>query len=431
MDDNYLILICKALFFGVALWSFGMIFLVQLKKKEHFKFKTILFLFASCIINIFMNFMYLGGINSGWQEYSIFYTFFVLLFLFCAQTPFTTALYYGIWSFITFELGYELWTIFNSVGILTVLEGNWYWLNNLWIFIIFNIVLAFTVARGMPENGRYEVGPRQLTSAILLLFIYEMFREMLFEFGETTIIINNWRIIVLTQIYCLTVLYLQSVLFRKSAMRQQMITMDLLWHQQKDQYKLAKENIALINQKCHDLKHQMAAMRWMMENENGEKFLNEIEKSIRIYDSIVKTGNEVLDTILTEKSLYCEANQIKISCVADGSKLNFMDPIDLYTILGNAIDNAIESVQQFYDEEKRIIDVLIYTKKQFLIINISNPSEQALTFEDDLPISTKIKNGYHGYGLKSIRHTVRKYNGSVKVDVEDNCFYLKIVITMP
>lgn len=431
MEDNYLILICKALFFGVALWSSGIIFILQLKKKEHFKYKAVLFLIVSCIINFIMNFMYLGGIYSGWQEYSIFYTFFVLLFLLCAQTPITTALYYGIWSFITFELGYEIWTIFNSIGIFTVFEGNWYWLNNLWIFIVLIIVLGFTVAKGMPENGKYEVGPRQLTSAILLLFIYEMFREMLFQFGESTIIINNWRIIVLTQIYCVTVLYLQSVLFRKSAMRQQMMTMDLLWHQQKDQYTLAKENIALINQKCHDLKHQMAAMRWMMENENGEKFLNEIEKSIRIYDSIVKTGNEVLDTILTEKSLYCEANQIKISCVADGSKLNFMDPVDLYTILGNAIDNAIESVGQFYEEEKRIIDVLIYTEKQFLIINISNPSEQALTFEDDLPISTKIKNGYHGYGLKSIRHTVKKYNGSVKVDVEDGCFYLKIVIAMP
>ncbi len=431
MDGNFTILICKALFFGVAMWASGMIFLIQLKQKEHFKILAALFLIVSCIISLTTNLMYLGEIYSAWQEYGIFYGFFVLLFLVCGQIPITTALYYGIWSFITFELGYEIWTIFNSLGILTILEGNWYWMNNLWIFVAFDLVLAFTVAKGMPEKGRYEVGPRQLTSAFLLLFIYEMFREMLYESGENSIIVRNWGILVLTQVYCVTVLYLQSVLFRKSAMKQQMITMDLLWHQQKEQYKLAKENIALINQKCHDLKHQMAAMRWMMKNENGEKFIDEIEKSIRIYDSIVKTGNEVLDTILTEKSLYCEANQIKISCVADGSKLNFIDPIDLYTILGNAIDNAIESVRQFKEEEKRIIDVLIYTKKQFLVINISNPTEQTLTFEDDLPISTKIKNGYHGFGLKSIRHTVKKYNGSVKVDIEDNCFYLKIVITMP
>lgn len=431
MDYFMLSLICKSLFFGVALWASGIIFILQLKRKSKYKSLVVLFLIFSCIINVIMNMFYMGSINSGWQEYTLFYTFFVIMFFICAQVPITTALYYGIWSFITFELVYEIMTIFNTLGILTIFEGNWFWLNNIWIFIIIDLILGFTVARGMPENGRYEVGPRQLASAILLLLIYGMYREMLFLQGETTIIAENWRIIVLTQVYCVTVLYLQSVLFRKSAMKQQMMTMDLLWHQQKDQYKLAKENIALINRKCHDLKHQMAAMRWMMEHENGEKYIDEIEKSLRIYDSMVKTGNEVLDTILTEKSLYCEANQINISCVADGSKLNFIDPIDLYTILGNAIDNAIESVQQFVEEKKRIIDVLIYTKQQFLVINIINPTEQVLTFEDDLPISTKIKNGYHGYGLKSIQHTVKKYNGSVKVDVEDNCFYLKIVISMP
>ena len=73
---------------------------------------------------------------------------------------------------------------------------------------------------------------------------------------------------------------------------------------------------------------------------------------MQIYSAIVRTGNEILDTILTEKSLICENSGIHISCVADGSLLAFMNPVDLYTLFGNALDNAIEAVRKLESKEK-------------------------------------------------------------------------------
>ena len=91
----------------------------------------------------------------------------------------------------------------------------------------------------------------------------------------------------------------------------------------------------------------------MMGNDDvREKYLKELEQSVQIYDAMVKTGNEALDTLLTEKSLYCEAHGIKISCVVDGKSLAFLDPVDLYAILGNALDNAVEGVSGFSDKTK-------------------------------------------------------------------------------
>lgn len=87
-----------------------------------------------------------------------------------------------------------------------------------------------------------------------------------------------------------------------------------------EQYELTRENIALINQKCHDLKHQIRALR-NATKEELEHYLEEIEGQVQIYDAIVKTGNEVLDTILTEKSLYCKERGISVFCVADGSQM--------------------------------------------------------------------------------------------------------------
>ena len=169
-------------------------------------------------------------------------------------------------------------------------------------------------------------------------------------------------------------------------------------------------------------------MRAITSPEERDKYLREVEDSVQIYDSIVKTGNEVLDTVLTEKSLFCTASSIKINCIADGRQMDIFDPVDLYTVFGNAIDNAIESVKQLENQEMRMIDVLVYVRKQFLIINIMNPLGRRLEFDGDLPVSTKARNGYHGFGLKSIRYTVEKYNGFMKIDTEENIFSLKILI---
>ena len=199
---------------------------------------------------------------------------------------------------------------------------------------------------------------------------------------------------------------------------------------EQEQYELSKENIALINQKCHDLKHQVRAIR-SMNKEEIDAYLHGIEASIEIYESIVKTGNEVLDTILTEKSLYCKERGITVSCVADGSQMGFINTIDLYAILGNALDNAIEAVEKFKHKEKRQIDVMIYRQQQFLVINIINPTKEMPVFEEELPRTTKKDRYHHGFGLKSIQYMVNKYDGNLNVSVEDGCFSLKILVPIP
>ena len=109
-----------------------------------------------------------------------------------------------------------------------------------------------------------------------------------------------------------------------------------------------------------------------------------------------------------------------------------MDPVDLYTLFANALDNAIEHVQTIQDPDKRIIDVLVYAENKLLAIQVSNPVARDIRFgADGLPLSTKASaDGCHGFGLKSIRHAVEKYNGFLTVKVEDGCFHLRILLPM-
>ncbi len=196
------------------------------------------------------------------------------------------------------------------------------------------------------------------------------------------------------------------------------------------QYKLKKETIDIINGKCHDLKHQIGALRRMPKEEQDER-IKEIEKRIMFYDLSIDTGNEVINTILSEKTLYCTENGIRLYTSGNGKKLRFMDPVDLYTLLGNALDNAVESVVRMEDKDKKVINFSIYEQGEIVLIRTDNYYEGKLLFKDGLPLTSKSNKFYHGFGMDSMRKIVEKYDGSIAVGTEAGIFTLQMVIPVP
>ena len=226
----------------------------------------------------------------------------------------------------------------------------------------------------------------------------------------------------------LLVLFLQRDRWRELSMQKEMEAVNAILRRQYEQYNLSKENIEIINRKYHDLKHQIAVVRAERNSDKREQYLQEMENDIKMYEAQNKTGNKVLDTILTGKHLYCVQHEINFTCVADGMLLDFMNLMDICTIFGNALDNAIECVEKIGDKSKRLIRTAVYSQSKFLIIRFENYTELELTTKDSLPITTKKDRQYHGYGLKSIRSTVEKYGGSMTVNVKDNWFILRLLI---
>ena len=152
-----------------------------------------------------------------------------------------------------------------------------------------------------------------------------------------------------------------------------------------------------------------------------------MEESVTIYDSVVNTENEYLNTVLTEKSLLCKKNSITLTCIADGNILGFMDAVDLYTLFGNALDNAMEAVMKLKAEE-RFINLLLYEKAGLIFIQIENYFQGEIQMEEGLPVTTKTEKAYHGFGVKSIVEIVEKYHGFVTIETENQIFLLRITI---
>ena len=196
---------------------------------------------------------------------------------------------------------------------------------------------------------------------------------------------------------------------------------------QYNNYQISQESIDLINQKYHDLKHQISALRYELHDEERYGYLTQMEDEIRQYEAENKTGNKVLDTILTAKSLVCQNRKISMNVVADGTLLDFMSIMDLSALFGNALDNAIRGAASVADENERLIRVVICEQIGVVLVKIENRYAGEVRFDGKNLITTKNNKDYHGYGVKSIRKTVEKYEGTVTIRTEDGWFLLSIM----
>ena len=237
--------------------------------------------------------------------------------------------------------------------------------------------------------------------------------------------VYNYVVAIYNVVCCFLIFYIQYTMIKTKDMNIEIERMQEALRQAQRQYTLQKENINLINIKCHDLKHQIR--QFATAGGIDKQYIAEIEDMINIYDSTVKTGNEVVDIILTEKSLLCHSKNIKLSCMVDASGLNRIKEGDLYALFGNVLDNSIEAVSQVEDEDKRVIGVNVHTVKKFVSVKIDNYFVGKVNFAaDGLPATTKSDSDYHGYGMRSVQAIVDKYDGTMSIETDNGVFTLSI-----
>ena len=226
---------------------------------------------------------------------------------------------------------------------------------------------------------------------------------------------------------CTLVFYIQhNILFEKKVVGELEVVTELL-AQANRQYAIKKEEIDLINMKCHDMKHILYERHGACGLD--DRIFSEMNKLISMYDASVKTGNDVIDLILTDKSLLCHSRNIRITCMADCRNMGFMDKGDLYALFGNIMDNAIEAVGNVNDEGRRCIGVNIREVKGWISIMEENYYSGDISFtEDGLPVTKKSDSSRHGYGLKSVRHIAEKYGGNMSAETCGDIFRIGVLI---
>lgn len=191
--------------------------------------------------------------------------------------------------------------------------------------------------------------------------------------------------------------------------------------------KLTKIYIINKSIKIHDWKHKVN----QYSNQGGIKpaAAKELIQLFNIYDTNVNTGNSALDLVIREKSLLCQKKGITLQFFGDGRHLSFMNESDIYSLLGNLLDNAIEAESKLSIQSKKIIKVNIRNTIGFISMNVENYFTGTIKLNDEgLPLTTKKNKSYHGYGIRSIQLILSKYEGSMKINITDDIFNMSILI---
>lgn len=304
--------------------------------------------------------------------------------------------------------------------------------------LVLSSVLIFLLAwyfyvRNTKAQGFFEIEDKGILGVTVAAVVFEILFDMVNK-GITTYDTPWFFIFILKLTHsaaCLLVLYLQYELLFNRQLQLEAALSEQMVHEAHRQYQFTKESIDAINARCHDIKHQL---RELGENQSAldEATLAQFARDVDVYDSSIHTGNDALDTILTEKSLRCQREGITLSCIADGESLGFMSQADLYALFGNAVDNAINAVSKLEDPEKRGISITVRQRGQMVSIHVENYFEGSVNFDHKgMPISQGDKHELHGYGTRSMRLMVERYDGTISWSTQGNVFLIDALIPIP
>ena len=178
----------------------------------------------------------------------------------------------------------------------------------------------------------------------------------------------------------------------------------------------------------HNHIQTMKAYRSLDENEKIDTYLNSLETDLAGVDTLIKSGNVMVDAILNSKLSLAKNRKITINAKAVVPKNISVSEIDLCVVIGNLLDNAVEACLRLDDEAKRFIRVYMDLKRDNLYLSVTNSSGGRTQKQNGRYISGKGEN--HGFGLMRVDKIVAKYAGYIKRRDEDGAFTSEIMLPL-
>lgn len=361
----------------------------------------------------------------------------MLLILICHRVSALTACYAATIAYTVQNLGSSISELAALLTGTAVAHGMLFAMVRMTAFCLVAYVLYYLiVTRRISREAPLQVPGKRVfflfLTVILVSIVFDMGVKRLPGLGIGMSYLVLFRVTQIVMV--ITILVLEFELLYSSSMKVQNATIERLMRDREAQYELSRDTIDAINMKMHDIRHQIRHLEDGSEGDTvlDKEVLQDIAREVNVYDTHVTTGNDALDTILTEKTLLGEREQISLASIVDGEALAFMSPTDLYTLFGNALENAFEAVRKLDDPEKRNISLLVRRVANMASIHMENYFAGEIVYDAYGNImSSKMNSEEHGYGVRSMRQIVEKYGGTMTLSAEGQTFSVNMLIPIP
>ena len=290
-------------------------------------------------------------------------------------------------------------------------------------FFIVMILLSFGISR-LFRNFQYETTLKDF----ILIFVSYIFL-IIVSLDDITIKSGNYNLehhimsSVLAIIFTVQLLYIKNYTLLKKVEQQEQFTINRM-NEQFCYYREKEEDEKRVRALYHDMKNHLL----ILEKQNSQEVKQmaaDLRRQISDYEDYVHTGNDFLDVIIRDKVKKAKEQGIDFLAVIDFTAGDFIEPLDISTIFGNALDNALEASVKL-PPEQRLITVKAGCNHDMLMIVFENNAVMG-----KMKGTSKEDEFLHGFGIPNIRKAVEKYNGECVIRQENGMFVMKHIIPLP
>ena len=320
--------------------------------------------------------------------------------------------------------------IFNNM-LLVVIDGQNILRWEVYVIAIAIRIVSLIIIYEALKNFKYKIKANDC--AVLSTVFMIGFAALMFSVYNVLNLSKIPHILIFFSLTIFILIFLIVFLYSKN-------TMFLREQEQKDKMQIAQLNqqFAYYQEKLkdeekvrsvyHDMKNHLLVLQRQINSPETAEMVEKLQSQVAMYEDYEHTGNDILDIILKEKSETAREKHIALSVTADLNGVDFIEPLDVSTIFGNGLDNAIEASEKL-PEEQRAILVKAGKMQNFFSVLIENNCLQ--DSGNTKSRTTKNDDFLHGFGISNMRKAVKKYDGQLMTKCENGKFTLKILILIP
>lgn len=404
------------------------VYVFKLRRRNHFWLWLVLCL--NCFIGFAYSWSLIPYINSVTSIIFSILFFFIAFFgligslMACFKVNIQAAMFLGTAGYAMQHFTYKLIQIvIGSIekGIPSFVDNNYGIYGIYASFVIISLPIFYNMfGKKIHNNETLIIEDSRLLIISIILIICTVILNLIYE---SFVKVSNLTLFIVGCLFdmvcCFLTLFIEFEMLKSKEISEAYIQMKTIWESEKKQLEISKENMDYMKILAHDLKHELNESTLLISKDK----VNELNRRIAAFGNSIKTGNDILDLVIAERTLIVQKENINLSIIADGSVLSNMKQSDCYSLFMNIMDNAIDAVKEL-PKDQREISLAVRESMGMILIHEVNPFKGTLNFKDGLPQTTKRDSMYHGFGTKSIKGIVDSYSGDCEISIKDNNIYV-------
>lgn len=176
------------------------------------------------------------------------------------------------------------------------------------------------------------------------------------------------------------------------------------------------------------MKNHFGVIYLLAEQNQDKEVINYVQRFLDMSDNggyRISTGNVSLDALISYKHEEAKRQGICINTEVAIAKNTRWNDVDLCTITGNLLDNAIRAAK---DIENASIEFVMRQHENKMVIKVKNPYRGVLKRREDVFETTKQNKSRHGIGLEHIKKIVEQYHGVIDFDTQNGEFVVRLIL---